>query len=133
VNSYLIIPALIISRWKYSLFVGIDANFRLKRLDVSSEDMDPGLNHGFAYFVDTPQYYNYLNTYGKMIQDDKSSCNDHNALKLASMKGGKGIASTGVVTVDCARHDMKRPVSVADLQKGERFVQFKKYIIKFSH
>ncbi len=32
------------------------------------------------------------------------------------------MAATGVATVDCSRHDMKRPCSVGDLQKGERFV-----------
>lgn len=34
----------------------------------------------------------------------------------------KGLAATGVGTVDCARHDVKRPTSVGDLQKGERQV-----------
>ncbi|KAF8695219.1 hypothetical protein AX14_001858, partial [Amanita brunnescens Koide BX004] len=29
---------------------------------------------------------------------------------------------TGIGTVDCARHDMKRPNSIGDLQKGERYV-----------
>lgn len=29
---------------------------------------------------------------------------------------------TGIGTVDCARHDMKRPNGVGDLQKGERCV-----------
>jgi hypothetical protein len=34
------------------------------------------------------------------------------------------VAATGVGTVDCARHDVKRPNSVGDLQKGERCVHF---------
>jgi hypothetical protein len=34
----------------------------------------------------------------------------------------KGLAATGVGTVDCARHDMKRPLAVGDLLKGERCV-----------
>ena len=28
---------------------------------------------------------------------------------------------TGIGTVDCARHDMKRPNAIGDLQKGERY------------
>ncbi|KAK7443180.1 hypothetical protein VKT23_015778 [Stygiomarasmius scandens] len=107
-------------RWKYTLFVGIDANFRLKRLDVSNEERDPGLNNGYAYIIETKMFNSYLQEFGEVIVDDKSTCNDHNALKQASMKGGKGTASTGIGTVDCARHDMKRPVSLGDLQKGER-------------
>ena len=31
---------------------------------------------------------------------------------------------TGIGTVDCARHDMKRPRGIGDLQKGERSVIF---------
>jgi hypothetical protein len=32
----------------------------------------------------------------------------------------QGLAATGVGTVDCARHNMKRPNGVGDLQKGEK-------------
>lgn len=38
------------------------------------------------------------------------------------MCGGKGTATSGVGTVECIRHDMKRSASVGDLQKGERYV-----------
>ncbi|KAK7436098.1 hypothetical protein VKT23_019300 [Stygiomarasmius scandens] len=110
------------SGWKYSLFVGIDANFVLKRLDVSSEENDPSLNNGMAYFVENKEYMSFLEKYGPLVSHDKSHCNDHNAAKLATFKGGKGVAATGVATIDCARHDMKRPLLVGDLQKGERYV-----------
>ena len=33
----------------------------------------------------------------------------------------QGLAATGVGVVDCARHDMKRPLAVGDLLKGERY------------
>jgi hypothetical protein len=106
-------------RWLYTLFLGIDANFRLKRLNVSSQERDPGLNHGFAYVVDETQFKRYLDEYGDKIPDAVSTCNNHDALKSASMRGGKGTAASGVGAVDCIRHDMKRPVGVGDLQKGE--------------
>ncbi|KIL54938.1 hypothetical protein M378DRAFT_46403, partial [Amanita muscaria Koide BX008] len=109
-------------QWLHALFVGIDANFRLKRLNVSNNMQDPGLNHGYAYLVDENRFNAYLKEFGERIPDDVSRCNNHNAIKSASMRGGKGTAVTGVGTVECSRHDMKRPVSVGDLQKGERYV-----------
>jgi Kyakuja-Dileera-Zisupton transposase len=100
------------------LFLGIDANFRLKRLNVSTQECDPGLNHGFAYVLEEIKFKQYLRDYGKKIPDDISTCNNHDALKSASMQGGKGTAASGVGAIDCIRHDMKHPMSVGDLQKG---------------
>ena len=99
----------------------MDANFRLKRLNVSTQERDPGLNHGFAYVVEERKFKQYLMEYNDKIPDDRSTCNNHDALKSASMRGGKGTAASGVGAVDCIRHDIKRPVSVGDLQKGERY------------
>lgn len=45
-----------LSRWKYSLFVSMDANFRLNRQDVSSWSTDPALGDGYAYFVPTADF-----------------------------------------------------------------------------
>lgn len=47
-------------RWLYALFIAIDANFRLKRKAVSSDEVDPGLNAGWAYFVEETKYKKYL-------------------------------------------------------------------------
>lgn len=111
------------SRWLYTLFLGIDANFRLKRLDVSNDARDPGLNHGYAYIVEEKKFKAYLAEYDtKIPPEPKSTCNNYDAIKSANSRGGKGVASSGAGTIDCSRHDMKRPVSVGDLQKGERFV-----------
>ncbi|CAA7257476.1 unnamed protein product [Cyclocybe aegerita] len=109
-------------QWLYSLFVGIDANFRLKRMNVSSDERDPGLNHGYAYMVENTKYEAYLREYGKAIQEEKSNCHNHDAIKSANIHGGRGTAASGLGTVECSRHDMKRPVSVGDLQKGEHYV-----------
>ncbi|KAF4612165.1 hypothetical protein D9613_004616 [Agrocybe pediades] len=38
-------------KWLYSLFLAIDANFRLTRWHVSSEERDPSLTDGWAFFV----------------------------------------------------------------------------------
>lgn len=50
----------------------------------------------------------------------KSTCSNHRAVDAE--RSTKGLAATGVGTIDCARHDVKRPTSVGDLQKGERSV-----------
>lgn len=47
-------------RWLYRLFVAIDGNFRLKRRMVSSEERDPGLNAGWAYFVEAKRFNKHL-------------------------------------------------------------------------
>ncbi|KAH9906094.1 uncharacterized protein B0H18DRAFT_1132035 [Fomitopsis serialis] len=108
--------------WPYHLFVGIDANFRLKRKDVSTDAVDPGLNRGYAYFVEEKAYKAFLDVHDKHEKIEKSSCNSHDAVKLANMRGSQGTAASGVATIECVRHDMKRPCSVGDLQKGERYV-----------
>lgn len=111
----------LIFRWLYRLFVGIDANFRAKRKNVSSYDNDPALNNGIAYFVEDTHYKNFLKQFGDQIQEESSTCNNHEALAKAGTKNMRGWATTGIVTIECTRHDMKRPCSVGDLQKGERF------------
>lgn len=50
-------------RWLYALFLAIDANFRLKRKDVSSDSADPSLNRGRAYFVEEGRYKQHLAGY----------------------------------------------------------------------
>ncbi|TFK74082.1 hypothetical protein BDN72DRAFT_914121 [Pluteus cervinus] len=107
--------------WVYTLFLAMDANFRLKRLDVSNDANDPGLNDGTAFVVNETRYKEFLDEFGEKIEVDTSTCNNHDAIKSANVRGGKGIAASGVGAVDC-RHDMKRPTSVGDLQKGERYV-----------
>lgn len=111
-----------VNSWLYTLFLGIDANFRLKRLNVSNHVRDPGLNQGSAFVVNETKFKSFLQVYDERIPDDTSTCNNHDAIKSASSRGGKGIAASGVGTVDCSRHDMKRPLSVGDLQKGEWYV-----------
>ncbi|KAG1797493.1 uncharacterized protein HD556DRAFT_1431147 [Suillus plorans] len=106
-------------QWKFGLFLAIDANFRLKRQMVSSDIRDPGLSQGWGYFVEEKEYKCYLHANGETV---KSSCISHNAVNMADTKSEKGLAATGVGTVDCARHDMKLANGVGDLQKGEKYL-----------
>ncbi|KAG6836052.1 hypothetical protein H0H93_011949 [Arthromyces matolae] len=104
-------------RFLYTQFVGIDANFRLKRKHVSSEERDPSLGGGWAFFVEETEYKNHISKTWDQKQP-KSTCVSHNAVDNPDKKA-RGLSATGVGTVDCARHDFKRPNGVGDLQFGE--------------
>ena len=74
--------------------------------------------------VDDRAYKEHLEQFDKNgpSECNTADCNTHDAVKLANIKGAAGLAATGLATVDCSRHDMKRPCSVGDLQKGERYL-----------
>ncbi|KAG2356874.1 hypothetical protein BDR07DRAFT_1453293 [Suillus spraguei] len=111
--------ALIMSQLALWSFLAIDANFRLKRRAVSSDETDPSLSQGWAYFVEEKSYKSdILDRIGDI--QEKSTCSNHNAVNMAETKSSQGLAAMGVGTVDCARHNMKRPNGVGDLQKGEK-------------
>jgi len=59
----------ITNRWLYSGFIAIDANFRLKRKNVSNDATDPSLSHGWAYFVEDAEYRAFLNERQHDIQE----------------------------------------------------------------
>ncbi|KAH6888259.1 hypothetical protein BKA70DRAFT_1121889 [Coprinopsis sp. MPI-PUGE-AT-0042] len=109
-------------RFLYRLFLAIDANFQLCRKDVLNEEHNPGLNQGHAFIVEEKQFKEHLRTFDTRIEEDKSTCNNHDAIKSASIRGGKGTAASGVGIAQCSRHDMQRPEGAGDLQKGERYV-----------
>ncbi len=88
---------------------------------MSSDQVDPDLNNGAAYFVRESGYKAHLEKWDTDNPKESGECNTHNAIKLANIKGAAGLAATGLATVDCSRHDMKRPCSMGDLQKGERY------------
>lgn len=106
--------------WLRRLYIAIDANFRLKRKKVSSDKNNPSLNHGYAYVVEEKAYKQHLATFDTLPTEQSDHCNNHDAVKLATLKGSVALAATGVASVDCARHEIKRPCSTGDLQKGER-------------
>ncbi|KAF8868189.1 hypothetical protein BD779DRAFT_1615477 [Infundibulicybe gibba] len=96
-------------QYLYRLFLGVDANFRLKRKHISNDKVDPGLGAGWTYLK-----------YSDLIPQAPSTCSNHNMVNAEHLT--RGLAATGVGTIDCARHDMKLPKSVGDLQKGEQYV-----------
>ncbi|KAJ7884172.1 hypothetical protein B0H14DRAFT_2339297 [Mycena olivaceomarginata] len=107
-------------RFLYALFLAIDANFRLMRKDVSSEEKDPGLVKGWGFFGEVTKYMAHLEKHWDQKQD-RSTCVSHDAVDKP-LREFVGTASSGIGTVDCARHNMKRPNGVGDLQMGERYL-----------
>ncbi|KAJ6475387.1 hypothetical protein C8R45DRAFT_1102680 [Mycena sanguinolenta] len=106
-------------RYKYFLFLAQDCNFRLINRNVSSAAKDPILNDGFSYFMNHEKYVEFLR--GHISEEEISSCSGFQAMFLANRKRVKGLRTTGVGGVTCARHNMWRPNGIGDLQLGERY------------
>ncbi|KAJ7467369.1 hypothetical protein B0H11DRAFT_1732757 [Mycena galericulata] len=104
----------------YALFLAMDANFRLKRKDVSTEEADPGLGPGWAFFCEVSAYMQHLADNWDQPQE-RSTCVAHDAVDKPDREARR-TASSGIGAVDCARHNMKRPNAVGDLQFGERYL-----------
>ncbi len=56
-------------RFIYALFLAIDANFRLKRKDVSSEVKDPDLADGWAFYCGVQAYMTHVKKHWNDKQD----------------------------------------------------------------
>ncbi|KAG1827661.1 hypothetical protein EV424DRAFT_1537239 [Suillus variegatus] len=106
--------------WLYGLFVGIDTNFHLKCKIVSKDSMDPSLSNGWGYFVKETVYKAFLNSNSNINQE--STCSSHNAVNIVDTKSNCGLAATGLGTINCTQHNMKLPMAVGDLQKGEKYI-----------
>ncbi len=61
-------------RWKYSLYLAIDANFWLVRLVVSNSHRNPSLINGAGFIVHQEDFHNHVAEYGKWISHDPSDC-----------------------------------------------------------
>ncbi|KAK7025333.1 hypothetical protein VNI00_016115 [Paramarasmius palmivorus] len=108
----------------YTLFLAVDACFRLKRKMVSSEAADPGLGTGWSYMVPDEPYRRYL--LSTTNESEMSTCSGLAALDHANSRNSRGTyATSGVGLGCCARHEFIQPTGVGDLQKGEcrRFVE----------
>ncbi|KAJ7121758.1 hypothetical protein C8R43DRAFT_1136439 [Mycena crocata] len=106
-------------RYKYFLFLAQDCNFRLINRDVSSTEKDPIVGDGLGYFVNNGRYAQFLRAY--VTEEEISTCSGFQAMFLANQKRVKGLRTTGVGGVTCARHNMWRGNGIGDLQRGERY------------
>ncbi|KAJ7161942.1 hypothetical protein C8R43DRAFT_880650 [Mycena crocata] len=105
--------------YKYFLFLAQDCNFRLINRNISTEARDPVIDDGLGYFVNRESYKEFLRAH--VDEEEISTCSGFRAMFLANAKRVKGLRTTGVGGVTCARHNMWRPNGIGDLQKGERF------------
>ncbi|KAJ7753859.1 hypothetical protein B0H16DRAFT_1316820, partial [Mycena metata] len=115
-------------RFIYTLFLALDACFRLKRGLVSSELKDPGLGTGWAYMTENIEYRKYLLTVTDQKEassffsfQNRFTCSGLAALDYANTKFSRGYSTTGVGMGVCARHEFIQASGVGDLQKGERY------------
>jgi Kyakuja-Dileera-Zisupton transposase len=108
----------------------------MSRRGASSDERDPCLTQNRGYFVDQPELAAHLEAHKGQPQEvskhyspfvhydskhgQRSTCVSHNAVNNADTRDIHGFAVSGVGTVDCARHNMKRPNSIGDLQLGEK-------------
>jgi hypothetical protein len=66
-------------RFKYWLFLAVDACFRLKRRLISSEDKDPALGSGWAYYVEDKPFREYI----KSVEDQQEASNMFYAILIS--------------------------------------------------
>ncbi|KAF7342685.1 CxC2 domain-containing protein [Mycena sanguinolenta] len=106
-------------RFLYMIFLAIDACFRLKRKKISSWAADPSLQDGWAYFVPSAAYTDFVKTLGE--QKEMSTCTGLAALDHANTKYPKGYAATGCGMITCGRHEIVSKNGVGNLQNGEKY------------
>ncbi|KAL0565489.1 hypothetical protein V5O48_016532, partial [Marasmius crinis-equi] len=105
-------------------FISVDACFRLKRRAVSSEQKDPGLFTGAAYFVEQKEYQRLMEEMKtKPPQEEEGHCLGSGlaAIAQANTKFSKGYTQTGCILCICARHEIVEPNGTVDMNKGERY------------
>ncbi|KAJ7150429.1 hypothetical protein C8R43DRAFT_1127907 [Mycena crocata] len=105
--------------YKYFTFLAQDCNFRLINRDISTEARDPVVDDGLGFFMNRAEYKEFLRKH--VDEEEISTCSDFQAMFLANTKHIKGLRTTGVGGVTCARHNMWRPNGIGDLQAGERY------------
>ncbi|KAJ6475381.1 hypothetical protein C8R45DRAFT_1159328 [Mycena sanguinolenta] len=106
-------------RYKYFLFLAQGCNFRLINRDVGTATKDPIIGDGLGYFVNHAKYTEYLRA--PVSEEEISTCSGFQVMFWANKKRVKGLRTTAVGGVTCARHNMWRPNGIGDLQLGERY------------
>ncbi|SJL13406.1 uncharacterized protein ARMOST_16849 [Armillaria ostoyae] len=91
-----------VKRWLYTLFIALDANYRVRNAVVSSDEQDPLLSDGWGYFVEKGPYLEHLHKF--VSQEEISTCSGFAATFLANIKNVRGLRTTGVVGCTCTRH-----------------------------
>lgn len=117
----------------------LDANFRLKLKDRNFKNTS--LSDGWSYFVEDSKYQNFISKMGDqkevmfvvliglrsnilIWQTKSNTCSvEHKAIRNANVKHN-GYLASGVAACLCSRHLLVRGSGFADLQKGEKYLEF---------
>uniref|UniRef100_A0A8H7XRR3 CxC2-like cysteine cluster KDZ transposase-associated domain-containing protein n=1 Tax=Psilocybe cubensis TaxID=181762 RepID=A0A8H7XRR3_PSICU len=98
----------------YTLFIAVDANFKLKGKERKLGDVD--LVPGTGVFVDQAAYCEHIGNY--VEQPEMNTCRlENDAIVRASIRNTPGYAVSGVGLVLCSRHALVHKNGVGDLQK----------------
>ncbi|PPR06471.1 hypothetical protein CVT24_002571 [Panaeolus cyanescens] len=102
----------------YTLFIAVDANFKLKCKGRNIADIELLGNTGV--YVDESSYQSHIEGYKE--EPEVNTCeSEHDAIVKASTKATPGYAISGKGLALCTRHLLVRKNGVGDLQKGERY------------
>ncbi|RPD52385.1 hypothetical protein L226DRAFT_474292, partial [Lentinus tigrinus ALCF2SS1-7] len=105
------------SKWLYTLYLMIDANFRARCKDRRIDDVELAL--GWAYYVEETAYQ--VHVAACKGQKEENSCSaEHNAILKANLRR-EGYVASGIGAVLCARHALVRKNGAGDLQLGEGY------------
>ncbi|TDL14821.1 hypothetical protein BD410DRAFT_845699 [Rickenella mellea] len=105
-------------RYKYALFLAMDANFRLKSKDRGIRDT--ALGDGWGYFVPSVPFKEHVSKY--IAQPEMNTCESKlRAVDHANVRSNAKILVNGVGGVNCSRHALNRRIGFGDLQRGEKY------------
>jgi hypothetical protein len=125
-------------RWLYTLFLAVDANFRLSLKDKGLTDIE--LGPGWSHQVEETRFQNHVATILDQTEVQRiawlllvvssfsyptqiNTCrSQHDAILRANSRNKEGYLASGTALVQCARHGLVRKNGVGDLQKGEKYV-----------
>ncbi|KAF6741396.1 hypothetical protein DFP72DRAFT_1115848 [Ephemerocybe angulata] len=109
----------------YTLFLAVDANFKLKGKARKIKDVE--LISGLAAFVEEGGYQQFLLQH--VNEPEINTCHsEHDAIVRAAVRCTPGYDVTGAGLVICSRHGLVQPNGAGDLQKGEKYANMD-YII----
>ncbi|KAI0259635.1 hypothetical protein BC834DRAFT_905195 [Gloeopeniophorella convolvens] len=105
-------------RWKFSVMIAVDANFKLKLKNRGLRDV--ALAPGWSYFVNNVEYDAHVMQY--VDEPEMKHCDSSfSAVDHANTPTRKRFAVNGVGAVVCARHAFYHKHSAGDLRRGEAF------------
>ncbi|TDL25097.1 hypothetical protein BD410DRAFT_717811, partial [Rickenella mellea] len=117
-------------RFKYALYLAMDANFRLKSKERGIRDSP--LGDGWAYFVPTVPFKEHLANY--VDQPEMNTCESKlRAVDHANVRGDQRLLVNGVGGVNCSRHALNRQTGFGDLQRGEKYSNMDYFVLSTLH